>query len=91
MKIGEDFSTVFCISVVAMLIGLLVTSFFGKTKDEEGGRSQGEMPSEYFKYVDFDGHQYVMYACDNRAGITHSPKCKCLKKNEETGNAQEGR
>lgn len=47
-------------------------------------------PSVYFKYVDFDGHQYVMYACNNRSGITHSPKCTCLKKNEETGNAQEG-
>ena len=81
MKIGEDFSTVFCISVIAMLIGLLVTSFFGKTKDEECGMSQGNIPSKYGKYVDFDGHQYVMYACNNRAGITNSPKCKCLKSN----------
>ena len=30
-------------------------------------------------YIMFDGHEYVLWYQGNRGGITHSPKCKCLK------------
>ena len=31
------------------------------------------------KYVEFDGHQYVMYASAHRGSICHSPNCPCLE------------
>lgn len=31
-------------------------------------------------YIMFDGHEYVLWCHGNRGGITHSPKCKCLKR-----------
>lgn len=31
-------------------------------------------------YIMFDGHEYVFWRQDQRGGITHSPKCKCLKR-----------
>ena len=31
------------------------------------------------KYVEFDGHQYVMYASGHRGSICHSPNCPCLE------------
>ena len=31
-----------------------------------------------FRYVLVDGHEYLVMTGASRAGVTHSPKCKCL-------------
>lgn len=31
------------------------------------------------RYIIFDGHEYVVMTGYRKAGITHSPRCKCLK------------
>lgn len=33
----------------------------------------------YIKYVEFDGHQYVMYFNGYKGSICHSPNCPCLE------------
>lgn len=33
-----------------------------------------------FEYVEVDGHEYVLWSRGNKGGITHSPKCKCIRK-----------
>ena len=33
----------------------------------------------YIKYVEFDGHQYVVYTDSHRGSLCHSPKCPCLE------------
>lgn len=30
-------------------------------------------------YIIFDGHEYVVMTGFRQAGITHSPRCKCLR------------
>ena len=42
-----------------------------------------------YEYVMIDGHQYLMYLDGYRGGITHSPKCDCLKKQATEGNENE--
>ena len=32
-----------------------------------------------FKYIIFDGHEYVMFSNYNQGGICHSPKCSCRR------------
>ena len=32
-----------------------------------------------FRYVVVDGHEYLMMSGTHRSGLTHSPKCGCLK------------
>ena len=34
------------------------------------------------KYVDFDGHRYVVYSQHGRGGVTHAPTCPCMNKEE---------
>lgn len=33
-----------------------------------------------FEYVEVDGHEYVLWSRSSDSGITHSPKCKCIRK-----------
>lgn len=33
-----------------------------------------------FKYVEIDGHEYLIWYNGYRGGMTHSPKCKCIQK-----------
>ena len=50
---------------------------------------QVETPASHFRYVDFDGHQYVLYSDEDQSGLAHSPKCKCLLLDgKEKGNAE---
>lgn len=37
----------------------------------------------FFRYVEVDGHEYLMMHGSYRSGITHSPNCKCLKERED--------
>lgn len=30
-----------------------------------------------FKYIEYDGHEYLIWSCGYAEGITHSPKCPC--------------
>lgn len=30
------------------------------------------------RYVEFDGHEYTLYASGYHGSLCHSPKCKCL-------------
>lgn len=32
------------------------------------------------EYVNFDGHQYVVYKKGYQGSLCHSPKCQCLEK-----------
>lgn len=47
-------------------------------KDSEYAR-QNPWPQRDMRYIEFDGHEYVFIPHD---GITHSPKCQCLQKEE---------
>lgn len=31
----------------------------------------------HFKYIEYDGHEYLIWSCGYAKGITHSPKCPC--------------
>lgn len=33
-----------------------------------------------FEHVEVDGHEYVLWSRGSDSGITHSPKCKCIRK-----------
>ena len=33
-----------------------------------------------FRYIIFDGHEYVQFIYCSTAGISHSPKCSCRSK-----------
>lgn len=36
----------------------------------------------FFTYIVVDGHEYLMMSGPHRSGLTHSPKCPCLNKNQ---------
>ena len=36
-----------------------------------------------FRYIMVDGHEYVVMTGPHRSGLTHSPKCPCLKNKVE--------
>ena len=36
-----------------------------------------------FHYIMVDGHEYIVMTGPNRSGLTHSPKCPCLKNKAE--------
>ena len=36
-----------------------------------------------FRYVMVDGHEYLVMTGCHRSGLTHSPKCQCLKNKVE--------
>lgn len=49
-----------------------------KVRDE---RTVANTPFEgRFEYVEVDGHEYVLWSRSDDSGITHSPKCKCIRK-----------
>lgn len=33
-----------------------------------------------FKYVEIDGHEYLIWYNGYRGGMTHSPRCRCIQK-----------
>lgn len=37
----------------------------------------------FFHYVVVDGHEYIVMSGTHRSGLTHSPKCQCLKSKVE--------
>ena len=41
--------------------------------------------TDCMRYVEFDGHEYVIYdaSVGSKAGLTHSPKCPRLKSKRE--------
>lgn len=41
------------------------------------GKGNGEW---YFRYIEVDGHEYLIMTGTHRSGLTHSPKCKCQEK-----------
>ena len=41
------------------------------------GKCNGEW---YFRYIEVDGHEYLIMTGTHRSGLTHSPKCKCQEK-----------
>lgn len=43
------------------------------------GKGNGE---RFFTYVMVDGHEYLIMHGTHRSGLTHSPKCPCLNKNQ---------
>lgn len=36
-----------------------------------------------FHYIVVDGHEYMVMTGPHRSGLTHSPKCQCLKNKAE--------
>ena len=36
----------------------------------------------FFNYVVVDGHEYLVMGGTHKSGLTHSPKCPCLNKNQ---------
>ena len=38
------------------------------------GKGNGE---RYFRYVEVDGHEYLVMDGTHKSGLTHSPKCNC--------------
>jgi hypothetical protein len=41
------------------------------------GNGNGEW---YFRYIEVDGHEYLIMTGTHRSGLTHSPKCPCLNR-----------
>ena len=36
----------------------------------------------FFTYAVVDGHEYLVMGGTHKSGLTHSPKCPCLNKNQ---------
>ena len=58
---------------------LFASLFIGGCSDshyDEQGRYVYSSNTCSFKYVMFDGHEYVQWV--GGGGLTHSPKCQCI-------------
>lgn len=73
---------VFACAVVMFLIASCTWVVSREIKEEQ--RLKDKWPASKMSYVEFDGHEYVLLdELGTRSdGITHSPKCKCLQKEE---------
>lgn len=59
----------------------------GSPADEDGDFAVRMNGSPwFFRYVEIDGHEYLMMHGMHRSGITHSPNCKCLREHSENFN-----
>ena len=81
---------------IAMTLGILLMGCSESAKDTQG-RSVAEKNEDgtfslalvtgsgehRFYYVMVDGHEYLLMWGTHRSGITHSPKCPCLKNKME--------
>ena len=73
-----------CLALACAVVMFLIVSctvvVAREVKEEE--KAYDGWPASKMRYVEFDGHQYVLLdKLGTRAGgITHSPKCECLKK-----------
>lgn len=70
-------------AVVMFLIASCTWVVSMEIKEEQ--RLKDQWPASKMSYVEFDGHEYVLLDKfgARSGGITHSPKCECLKKKEE--------
>ncbi len=82
-----------------LAIGLLCLMFLGCSESpvDESGRHVAERngTNEFnvvlysgsgkltFLYIMIDGHEYVLMLGSHISGLTHSPKCQCLKNRAE--------
>ncbi len=71
---------VFFLAVVIFLIVSCTRIVAREIKEEE--KAYDGWPASKMRYVEFDGHQYVLLdkLGTRSGGITHSPKCECLRK-----------
>lgn len=67
--------------MIACCYGCCKVLAYGIEKDTE---IKATWSGRAMQYVEFDGHEYVLLkgGRDVSSGITHSPKCKCLRKEE---------
>ena len=72
----------------AVLTALVCVLFSGCRPDEQVTNERGikVIPNNDtdWEYVEWDGHEYVLWRPDpsHRGGIAHSPKCPCRSKND---------
>lgn len=73
---------VFACAVVMFLIASCTWVVSREIKEEK--RLEDQWPASKMSYVEFDGHEYVLLDKFGARpdGITHSPKCECLRKGE---------
>ena len=67
-------------AVVMFLIASCTWVVSREIKEEQ--RIEDQWPASKMSYVEFDGHEYVLLDKfgARSGGITHSPKCECLRK-----------
>lgn len=67
--------------IIACCYGCYKVLTYGIEKEAE---LKATWPGRAMQYVEFDEHEYVLLkgGGDASSGITHSPKCKCLRKEE---------
>lgn len=73
---------VFACAVVMFLIASCTWVVSMEIKEEQ--RLEDQWPASKMSYVEFDGHEYVLLDKfgARSGGITHSPRCECLRKGE---------
>lgn len=75
--------------VAALFAGMIIAIMRAAAKDN-ARRHEEEAKIQHvdvtgplgLKYVDFDGHRYVVYSEHGRGGVTHAPTCPCMNKEE---------
>ena len=80
---------------IAMTLGILLMGCSESPKDENGlfvAQQEGDMlavrlhtgsESIDFRYIVIDKHEYLLMTGIHMGGLTHSPKCPCLKNKVE--------
>ena len=77
--------------LLALALGILL-GCSESPKNEEGHHVADKTPEGYavrmnagaeeihFRYIEVDGHEYLLMTGFHKGGIGHSPKCPCLNK-----------
>jgi hypothetical protein len=84
MKVDWDWTDLVAALVAGIVCAMLISGCCAESDEPEPIAEPRELRGhEHMEYVNFDGHEYVMYNYLARGstcaigGIAHSPKCNC--------------
>ena len=67
---------------ILILLFVIVVCLILSCVPEKKDKYEKDAKLRYYEieYVNFDGHQYVVYKKMHGGSLCHSPKCQCLEK-----------
>lgn len=76
-----NFTLTLVLSVGTMCAFIYMANKFSRQPHDERPAPVAAGPAPgLFKYAEVDGHEYLVWQYGKRGGITHSPNCKCARK-----------